>query len=633
VLLAAHEACVKDCAWLKKYQHRPTACRGGECCGGGAGGVRAAGGGCRAGGSERADEGEMLLALREMQADADGVHLAACDVVKERRWDVDGDREVLGDESLQHARQMLDTSSDDDTCVVVFFFSDGGDSSSSSSSSPTSDAAASQTLHGTAPELLRQSSRGYAWIFQAGKRPRPRTAAQAFGAPPASNSRCVRYSGAEVERICRTAVAFREKCGAFRGILVGSIEYGLEHTEEGDSGGGGGAAAGLAESLREMSEALGVHDRIMPHAALCAGSRLLVVSGGVLEGVPLGALPLPNGKPWSSQWGRCVSTAPSLAFACITRGVLERQRQSSKGSWEDDLEEGGGGKLAWRVVSVGASAVFSSWEAKRVLEAFETWAKGGECLAGGAAVAEDIRWALRRRIHLTPPAETPSLAGSERAAAARGAAAGCGVAEAARSALHLACHARRVHEEGSESGDGDQRVDGTSCHRGLLMADCHVLTTAHVRAWDLSRCPLVVMSACSSVLFPHVTDDSSLPGAFVIAGAPTTVGALWEVPGASTAALFLTFYRLLLSERLAVSQALCAAQAWLRQASMEDVVALLPARGATAARLRGRGFALDCDPSRRGRRKEEGRERAGQKRSRPFANPFYWAGFVVVGEG
>lgn len=161
------------------------------------------------------------------------------------------------------------------------------------------------------------------------------------------------------------------------------------------------------------------------------------------------------------------------------------------------------------------------------------------------------------------------------------------------------------------------------------MADCQILSTSQLREWDLSRCPLVVMSACSSVLFPRISDDSSLPGAFLHAGCPSIVGALWDVPGASTAALMQTFYCELLSKRLGVAQALAAAQAWLRQASMEDVVALLPARGTTAARLRGLGFVMDCDPSTRRACKEH----VHRTKSQPFSSPFYWAGFVVVGQG
>lgn len=198
--------------------------------------------------------------------------------------------------------------------------------------------------------------------------------------------------------------------------------------------------------------------------------------------------------------------------------------------------------------------------------------------------------------------------------------------DAAETVLHLACHGRMAQEE----GHGD---DGSDDKKGLQVADCQILSITFLREWDLRGCPLVVMSACSSVLFPRIANQSSLPGAFLYAGCPSVVGALWDVPGASTAALMLTFYHELLSKGLGVAQALAAAQAWLRQANIEDVVALLPPRGATAARLRGMGLVMGRPPVSSSR--SVGRSTAARKEhedSKPFSSPFYWAGFVVVGQ-
>ena len=156
-----------------------------------------------------------------------------------------------------------------------------------------------------------------------------------------------------------------------------------------------------------------------------------------------------------------------------------------------------------------------------------------------------------------------------------------------------------------------------------------------------------------------------LPGAFVHAGCPCVVGCLWEVAGASTVALMLTFYHVLLTgdcslstwphrtppshmasehapahptcgdERVGVAEALTAAQQWLRRASMQDVCTLLPRSGHTAACLRVWGWRLDADLARCGRGKGSasivGAGRKAGDGDTPFSSPFYWAGFVVMG--
>lgn len=111
-----------------------------------------------------------------------------------------------------------------------------------------------------------------------------------------------------------------------------------------------------------------------------------------------------------------------------------------------------------------------------------------------------------------------------------------------------------------------------------------------LEAWELMRmnlsANLVVLSACETGR-GRVSEGEGLIGlswAFFVAGSPTTVASLWKVESAATTELMLGFYRLMQNSRVSKSEA-------LRQSSL----------------------ALLKNPK--------------------YAHPFYWAGFVVVGDG
>jgi len=79
---------------------------------------------------------------------------------------------------------------------------------------------------------------------------------------------------------------------------------------------------------------------------------------------------------------------------------------------------------------------------------------------------------------------------------------------------------------------------------------------------------LVVMSACETGLVDpgDLADEYvSLPAGFLHAGAPTVISSLWKVDDKSTALLMERFYHEHLENHLGPSQALCAAQQWLRK--------------------------------------------------------------------
>ncbi len=137
----------------------------------------------------------------------------------------------------------------------------------------------------------------------------------------------------------------------------------------------------------------------------------------------------------------------------------------------------------------------------------------------------------------------------------------------------------------------------------LLLADGD-LTIADLRRLPPFGARLVVLSACQTgqVDFGRLADDMiGLPAALLATGAAAVVGTLWPVDDRATALLVGRFYDELAAmlsrgEPDDAALALSRAQRWLRTA--------------TTAELRGRAAADD---------------------RRPYRDPYYWAGFFLVG--
>jgi CHAT domain-containing protein len=174
------------------------------------------------------------------------------------------------------------------------------------------------------------------------------------------------------------------------------------------------------------------------------------------------------------------------------------------------------------------------------------------------------------------------------------------------------------------------------------------LTVAHLQQADgLGRPRLVVLSACETGLYEMHRDYDQfigLPGAFLTIGAAGVVGTLWPVSDAATALLMAKFYELHLGASMAPPTALHRAQAWLREATTDDFAAF--ARGAAAqGRLQSRHLAeLESELSEEGLKRSrnhalvEWLERDGkaspagvQRLARPYAHPYFWAGFIYTG--
>jgi CHAT domain-containing protein len=138
---------------------------------------------------------------------------------------------------------------------------------------------------------------------------------------------------------------------------------------------------------------------------------------------------------------------------------------------------------------------------------------------------------------------------------------------------------------------------------------------------DLSASKLVVLSACETGIFDVRTAPDEIlgfPASFLQAGAPAVISTLWRVSDVSTALLLGRLYTLYLKEGLSIAEALRQARLWLRNATAAEM-GLADLYQEIHRRTRKNAFAAAQEKYRR--RPEE----------KPFADPYYWAPFVLHG--
>ncbi len=155
--------------------------------------------------------------------------------------------------------------------------------------------------------------------------------------------------------------------------------------------------------------------------------------------------------------------------------------------------------------------------------------------------------------------------------------------------LHISCHGQFDPDAPLESA--------------LHLGTGEWLTAHEVLESLRLRCELVTLSACESGL-SRVRRGDELMGlvrAFMAAGASAVIATLWRVDERSTRLLMERFYREALAGA-SFAQALHTAQLYLRAMSRAEAHDLL---------------GEDAD--------------RGQWADRPFADPFYWAPFVLIG--
>lgn len=163
--------------------------------------------------------------------------------------------------------------------------------------------------------------------------------------------------------------------------------------------------------------------------------------------------------------------------------------------------------------------------------------------------------------------------------------------------LHLAAHGE---------------ADAGSPDRCALALAGGRLTAGEIGTWSLDA-DMAVLSACQSGLGRSVNGEGMLGFAHTLLGrgTRTVVLSLWKVDDGATALLMGRFYANLFERRMGRAAALDESKAWLRTLTRAEASAGL--RG-SVERLKPVGPAAPATTD------------------RPYAHPFFWAAFVLMGD-
>jgi CHAT domain-containing protein len=159
------------------------------------------------------------------------------------------------------------------------------------------------------------------------------------------------------------------------------------------------------------------------------------------------------------------------------------------------------------------------------------------------------------------------------------------------------------------------------------------LTVGAIReSWKLDA-DLVVLSACETALGRQGQGEGLLgfSQAFLQCGARCVVLSRWEADDIATALLMLRFYENVLGKRkdltkpLPRAEALAEAKQWLRQLPRRDAEHLAAAlQGGQLGSTQRRGSVVELNVKERVVKLPVGEQ--------PYAHPFYWAAFVLIGD-
>jgi CHAT domain-containing protein len=174
---------------------------------------------------------------------------------------------------------------------------------------------------------------------------------------------------------------------------------------------------------------------------------------------------------------------------------------------------------------------------------------------------------------------------------------------------------------GGPANPNTQSAIGESGRDGRLTAE-QILHTWRIDA------DLVTLSACETGLGKYSGGEGYLgfSQAFFLAGAHSLIVSLWLVDDTSTALLMTRFYENLMGSRpqhnpMPKTEALAEAKRWLRNLSAQEI------EHTTAALSRGQSTEQT-----RGRRVQQPTPPSVATEMRSYAHPFYWAGFILIGD-
>jgi CHAT domain-containing protein len=149
--------------------------------------------------------------------------------------------------------------------------------------------------------------------------------------------------------------------------------------------------------------------------------------------------------------------------------------------------------------------------------------------------------------------------------------------------------------------------------------------------WDL-KAELVTLSACETALGRAAGGEGfvGFSQALLMSGARSVCLSLWKVDDTATALLMQRFYANLLGRRSGLSapmpkaEALAEAKGWLRELTRDQVAKLAASLSGGEARSKGAEKRKEAAPALT--------VTAGPGNDHPFAHPYYWAAFVLVGD-
>ena len=170
---------------------------------------------------------------------------------------------------------------------------------------------------------------------------------------------------------------------------------------------------------------------------------------------------------------------------------------------------------------------------------------------------------------------------------------------------------------------------------GLPVFDGQLTAEEVLRQWHLNA-ELVTLSACQTALGKYERGEGyvGFAQALILAGSRAVCLSLWKVDDAATALLMSRFYANMLGKREGLSRpmkkaaALAEAKAWLSSLSRAEAVRRTAQLGEGAARGKGRP-ALSLLPE---AATVAGTGKGEADKDRPYAHPYYWAAFVLIGD-